>query len=71
MSNKKGDILMEEIAESIVSDIEQDHDDDSESNLNNESKSGRREPLSLNRQIVNHSTNSVMSAKNNQYTRTS
>ncbi len=46
MSNKKGDILMEEIAESIVSDIEQDHDDDSESNLNNESKSGRREPLS-------------------------
>lgn len=42
MSNKKGDILMEEIAESIVSDIEQDHDDDSESNLNNESKSGRR-----------------------------
>lgn len=24
MSNKKGDILMEEIAESIISDIEQD-----------------------------------------------
>lgn len=70
MSNKKGDILMEEIAESIISDIEQDHDD-SESNLNNESKSGRRAPLSLNRQIVNHSTNTMVSAMNNQYTRTS
>jgi hypothetical protein len=34
-SNKKGDIFMEEIAESIISDIEQDDDDNhhaSESN---------------------------------------
>lgn len=48
MSNKKGDILMEEIAESIISDIEQD-DEYTESNHNNDSKSGRRAPLSLNR----------------------
>ena len=48
MSNKKGDMLMEEIAESIVSDIEQD-DEYLESNHNNDSKSGRRAPLSLNR----------------------
>lgn len=40
---------MEEIAESIISDIEQDDEDDIESNRINESKSGRRAPLSLNR----------------------
>jgi hypothetical protein len=48
MSNKKGDILMEEIAESIISDIEQD-DEYLESHHNNDSKSGRKGPLSLNR----------------------
>ena len=37
MSNKKGDILMEEITESIVSDIEKD-DEYLESNHNNDSK---------------------------------
>jgi hypothetical protein len=45
MSNKKGDILMEEIAESIVSDIEQD--DEYLESIH--SKSGRRAPLSQNR----------------------
>ena len=48
MSNKKGDILMEEIAESIISDIEQD-DEYLESHHKNDSKSGRKAPLSLNR----------------------
>jgi hypothetical protein len=48
MSNKKGDILMEEITESIVSDIEKD-DESLESNHNNDSKSGKRAPLCLNR----------------------
>ena len=63
MSNKKGDVLMEEIIESVVSDIEQD-EQYLESIPNNDSRSGRRAPLSMNRQIINHSTNTVVSAGN-------